>query len=365
MSRPYFKLFSRDFRDGVRPLTLEETGAYTLLLTLIYDAGGPIDDDGEAIRRQLCCDRRVWARVRARLLKLGKIELTECGRLTNGRAEREIAEAQRLSEVRAAAGRAGGWHSGQVRGTYGTSPRQVRDKSGKSPAYFSDLVAAKALKNKESAEAIASKPYSESTTIEEYYATKRARDEPPPDRSPPTPTPAAPSQRPTTPPDHPDTVLPLAAESARGLELRARVDRVYQRCVEAAGPSLADPAKYASVRMSVARTILPLLDQGYELELDIVPVIEARTACGRREIRSFEYLRQAFADQRSARLQPPPAPNPQPTIGGRDVRAANVHDFAGPRTYAQRRAAAISAEYAAIRAEYGLDAERVGAMVVG
>lgn len=113
--RPWFKFYTRDFRDGVRVLSLEEVGAYTLVLSLIYETGGRLKDDERAVCAHLGCDIRVWRRVRLRLLEEGKLTVTNDGFLTNERASEEIASAEHLSEVRRTSGRSGGKQSGKSR----------------------------------------------------------------------------------------------------------------------------------------------------------------------------------------------------------------------------------------------------------
>jgi uncharacterized protein YdaU (DUF1376 family) len=307
MSRPYFKLYGRDFRDGVRPLTLEETGAYTLLLTLIYDAGGPIPDDGEAIRRQLGCDRRVWARIRGRLLDLGKLQLTEDGCLTNERAEREIADQARVSEVRSDAGRVGGERSGAARrrgpqggsgGAYGTSSGKVGQKSGKSPADFSSLTPPNPLESIETPEANASKAIPE----------------------------------------------PLYNRSAKSAGAQARPPDLggLAACLAAAGPGLADPAREQGLHLTAPR-IAAWLAAGCDLEADVLPIIRARTAQARASpITTWSYFERAVIDARDRRLAMPPPPDPArfqtvPTAPGAvHGQLASPTDRPRPLTTAER-----------------------------
>lgn len=115
MSRPWFKFYTRDFRDGVRVLSLEEIGAYTLILSLIYETNGRLVNDERAICAQIGCDVRVWRRVSARLVAEGKITLTEEGCWTNERAQAEITSAELLAKKRQTSGRIGGQLSGKSR----------------------------------------------------------------------------------------------------------------------------------------------------------------------------------------------------------------------------------------------------------
>lgn len=115
MSRAWFKFYGRDFRDGVRGvLNLEETGAYTVLLSLIYETDNRLPDDERVICAHLNVDPRVWRRVRARLIDCGKLALVD-GMLTNLRATSELSCAQHIAEVRRTSGRSGGEQSAKSR----------------------------------------------------------------------------------------------------------------------------------------------------------------------------------------------------------------------------------------------------------
>ncbi len=70
---PYYKRYPRDFLEGTVGLTLEEKGAYAILLDLIYLRGGRLPDDSRWIAGHLGCSVRKWNSIRERLLKTGKI----------------------------------------------------------------------------------------------------------------------------------------------------------------------------------------------------------------------------------------------------------------------------------------------------
>lgn len=78
--------------EGMAVLTLGERGAYTTILDLIYCHDGCVDDDDRFIAGWLRCDVRVWKRIRARLIKLGKLYV-HAGTLGNERADRVVDEA--------------------------------------------------------------------------------------------------------------------------------------------------------------------------------------------------------------------------------------------------------------------------------
>ena len=366
MSRPYFKLYGRDFRDGVRPLTLEEVGAYTLLLTLIYDAGGPILDDSEAIRRHLGCDRRVWERLRARLIATGKLTADE-GRLSNDRAEREIADGARISEIRSSAGRVGGEISGQARLKSGQSPGKVRAKSGQSPADFSVLARKKPLKHNDCGEAIASKaePYSEdisSTAPNGAAERSRRRDAAllPNDG-------IAPAEKFATRPPGPG---PQPASPQGPPQAPGQRSQIVEACLAAAGPGLADPAKTPSLHLTAPR-IAAAIAAGCDLESDILPVIRARTAKARASpIAVWGYFEPAWLDARNERLRPmPPPPNPESASGFSVIASSKGvrNEFAEPRTYTQIRAERARRHREEVLREFGVIREprQIVATVVG
>lgn len=105
--RPWYKRYGGDFVLGTMALSLEEKGAYSLCLDLIYDRGGPIPDDARWLAGMCGVSIRKWNALRDRLIETGKLVAGE-GCLTNGRAEREIAEAAEASREFAENGAKGG-----------------------------------------------------------------------------------------------------------------------------------------------------------------------------------------------------------------------------------------------------------------
>lgn len=74
---------------GMMELTLEERGAYNTVLDLIYSHDGSVDDDERFIAGWLRCDVRVWRRIRAKLIDLGKLYV-DGPSLRNDRADVEV-----------------------------------------------------------------------------------------------------------------------------------------------------------------------------------------------------------------------------------------------------------------------------------
>lgn len=104
---PWYKRDPSAFIEGcVRGnLTLEEVGAYALLIDEMYRRGGPLVDDPRQGATYLRCDVRVWYRVRAALIRKGKIYATSGGLLSNSRVEEELRQQYDMREKRSRAAR--------------------------------------------------------------------------------------------------------------------------------------------------------------------------------------------------------------------------------------------------------------------
>ncbi|MEI2387638.1 DUF1376 domain-containing protein [Breoghania sp. JC706] len=86
---PYFNFYPADFMNGVRGLSPQEVGVYTMLLCRIYEENGPVDL--HYLRLYTYCGMResTFRKVLGKLVELGKLEIRgDC--LTNARAEFEI-----------------------------------------------------------------------------------------------------------------------------------------------------------------------------------------------------------------------------------------------------------------------------------
>lgn len=129
---PYYKRYPRDALNGMMGLTLEQRGAYNTILDLIYDEGGPIRDDERWMCAHLNCDPRVWRRLKAQLMELGKIHLDDEGRISNARSNSELSSTEDMRNVRRTSGAAGGKASAKSRG-------KGQQKQGKPEANASAL----------------------------------------------------------------------------------------------------------------------------------------------------------------------------------------------------------------------------------
>jgi uncharacterized protein YdaU (DUF1376 family) len=77
---------------GMMCLSLEERGAYNTVLDLIYAHGGSILDDDRFLAGWMRCDVRIWKRIRAKLIEVGKLYL-EDGYLRNKAADVAVHDA--------------------------------------------------------------------------------------------------------------------------------------------------------------------------------------------------------------------------------------------------------------------------------
>lgn len=107
MSARWYKRCGADFIHGTMMLSLEEKGAYSLCLDLIYDRGGPIPDDARWLSGVCGVSIRKWNAIRERLIQLGKLSVEE-GHLTNARADLEIISTEFQARERAESGSKGG-----------------------------------------------------------------------------------------------------------------------------------------------------------------------------------------------------------------------------------------------------------------
>jgi uncharacterized protein YdaU (DUF1376 family) len=106
---PYYPMYHADFDHGTRGMSCEHVGLYLRLLHLMYDAGGPIEDNARRISRHCEMTLQRWAKLRGELLAMGKLSITDDGRLSNGRTIKELLRQRAIIEAKA---RGGGSHGG-------------------------------------------------------------------------------------------------------------------------------------------------------------------------------------------------------------------------------------------------------------
>lgn len=86
---PWYKRYPSDFIQGTIGLTLEQKGAYSICLDLMYEKGGPIVDNCRTIARACGCSLQKWNKIRGELIKAEKLNEAD-GHLSNGRAVYEM-----------------------------------------------------------------------------------------------------------------------------------------------------------------------------------------------------------------------------------------------------------------------------------
>ncbi len=114
MSQPWYRRFPDNFLGGINGLSLEEKGAYSVVIDMIYQRGGPIADEPRYIAGICNCSVRKWNAIRQRLLDLGKLRSID-GHLTNDRAEEELEKAAKVAREHAENGSKGGDKSAENR----------------------------------------------------------------------------------------------------------------------------------------------------------------------------------------------------------------------------------------------------------
>jgi uncharacterized protein YdaU (DUF1376 family) len=114
MSDPWYRRFPDNFLGGINGMTLEEKGAYSVVIDMIYQRGGPISDEPRYIAGICNCSVRKWNAIRARLLQLGKLYEID-GHLMNERAVIELEKAAKVAREHAENGAKGGDKSAEKR----------------------------------------------------------------------------------------------------------------------------------------------------------------------------------------------------------------------------------------------------------
>lgn len=112
---PWHKRYHSDALAGYMALTLEERGAYTTFLDMLYDAGEALVEHERLFSGYMGCSLRLYRKVRDELIKKGKLKRLPDGRLTNSRFEKEVEKSAKISRKRAENGSKGGKASGEAR----------------------------------------------------------------------------------------------------------------------------------------------------------------------------------------------------------------------------------------------------------
>lgn len=95
---PYHRRYHQDALQGYRKLDLEQRGAYSTILDLIYDEGGPIDHNERWLAGELNCTVGKARKLIAQLIELRKIYVTAAGKISNHRCDSEIENSIKISK---------------------------------------------------------------------------------------------------------------------------------------------------------------------------------------------------------------------------------------------------------------------------
>jgi uncharacterized protein YdaU (DUF1376 family) len=96
------KFYKRDPHtalEGMSELTLEQIGAYNLLIDLLYARDGLVPDDDKLVARLLHRDPRTWRTMKKQLMAAGKVHITNEGLLTANGVDDTRSQANLKSEI--------------------------------------------------------------------------------------------------------------------------------------------------------------------------------------------------------------------------------------------------------------------------
>lgn len=102
---PYFNFYPADFMNGVRGLTAQEVGVYTMILCRIYEESGPVEYHPRRLSTYCGMREATFVAVVEKLVDLDKLQLVD-GMLSNRRAEGEIAKRADGLKIASKAGKA-------------------------------------------------------------------------------------------------------------------------------------------------------------------------------------------------------------------------------------------------------------------
>lgn len=102
---PYFNFYPADFMNGVRGLSAQEVGVYTMLLCRIYEEDGPVEYHVRRLATYCGMREATFEKVVEKLVDLGKMSIGN-GMLSNARAEAEISKRANGLEIASRAGKA-------------------------------------------------------------------------------------------------------------------------------------------------------------------------------------------------------------------------------------------------------------------
>jgi len=95
----FYARFPANALEGMSELTLEQVGAYNLLIDLLYARDGIVPDDDVAVAHMIYRDPRTWRVMKKQLMAAGKVRVTNEGLLTANGVEAGLSRANLRSEI--------------------------------------------------------------------------------------------------------------------------------------------------------------------------------------------------------------------------------------------------------------------------
>ena len=95
----FYSRFPDNFMSGTAELTLEQIGAYTLLIDLLYSRDGIVPDNDVAVAHMIHRDPRTWRAMKKQLMAAGKVRITNEGLLTANGVDAGLSRANLRSEI--------------------------------------------------------------------------------------------------------------------------------------------------------------------------------------------------------------------------------------------------------------------------
>lgn len=102
---PYFDFYPADFMHGVRGLSAQEVGVYTMMLCRIYEENGPVEFHVKRLATYCGMREATFKKTVETLIELGKLDLRD-GAIFNRRAEVEISSRANKLKINSKAGKA-------------------------------------------------------------------------------------------------------------------------------------------------------------------------------------------------------------------------------------------------------------------
>jgi len=103
----WYKKNPRDFLDAIVGMPIDQIGAYSVCLDLMYARGGPVPFDARWLAGNFSCSARLATALVNALIERGKLVLRD-GLLSNARVEKELENTAKLTRKLSESGAKGG-----------------------------------------------------------------------------------------------------------------------------------------------------------------------------------------------------------------------------------------------------------------